>query len=309
MSRRLVVALAVLLGGCVVQELDLEGRACPCVAGWHCDDGICVEGAPMEGDAGWDAAEPDAGGVRDAGPPRSDGGPEDAGRVDAAPVDAGFDGGPPPDPTACDDALAGAILCDGFEVDDGFGAWTPGAAASDGTIERVTDVAYRGSAALRAQTAMPSGRAWLGHDIPVTTDGTLWLRAYVRVPEAADITHFDVLGVRAAVDPFDGVVVAMRDRTFLYVHESSMAYGMAPLPARADWVCMELEVAVSDTAGEIRLYMDGALEVEATGIDTLPAGGHQQLGVGLLFTSSLQGATTVLFDEVALGTARLPCDG
>jgi len=309
MSRRLLVLLAVLLGGCVVEELDLEGRACPCVSGWRCEDGVCVEGEPTAGDAGSDAAAPDAGPLgTDAGPLGSDAGAADAGAGDAGPMDAGFDAGPPPDPTACDDALSGAIFCDGFEVDDAFVTWSEGASTRDGTIERVTDIVYRGAAALRAETALPSGRAALVHDIPVTTSGTLWLRAYVYVPAGAEITHFDMLSVRDGLDPFHGVVIAMRDSTFLYVHETMTAHGMAPLPARDRWVCVELEVAVSDVEGELRLYMDGAVEAEATGIDTLPAGGHRQVGVGLLFTGSTQGATTVRYDEYAVGTSRLPCD-
>jgi len=313
MSRRFVLVLVVLLEGCVVEALDLEGRACPCVSGWTCVDGRCVEGEEPD-DAGLDAGTPDGGpagvdaGVIDAG--RADAGPGDAGAGDAGAGDAGpGDAGPPDDPTACDDALAGAFLCDGFEVDDGFAAWSPGAEERDGTVRRVTGGAYRGVGALRADSSLPGARAALVHDIPTTTSGALWLRAYVRVPASAEITHFDLLSLREASDPFHGVVVAMTDRTFLYVHETSTAHGMAPLPVRDDWACMELEIQVSDTAGEIRLYVDGAVEVEATGIDTLPAGGHEQLGVGLLFTGATQGATSVLYDEVAVGTSRLPCDG
>ena len=51
-SLRTLTLLALLLGGCQVSSLDLEDRACPCAAGWTCDEatGYWVE----EGEAVFD---------------------------------------------------------------------------------------------------------------------------------------------------------------------------------------------------------------------------------------------------------------
>ena len=309
--RGVLLLVTTLCAACVVGDVDFRNKRCPCDEGWHCDGErrVCVEG-PVP-DAGTDDAAPpmDAGsgdsGLADAG--RLDAGERDAGASDAEPPDAG----PPdagPDPTACDDALAGAIFCDGFESDDDFTAWTLPAREVDGVLTRVTDVVYRGEAALRSETTAPSGRAHLSAAIPNTTDGELWARVYAYVPASSDVTHFDILQVREDADPYDGVVVAMRDYTFLYVHEISMAAGMAPVATRDTWECYEIQVVVSNTAGEIRLFIDGAMVVEATGLDTLPPSGFGRFEVGLMYSSSLQPATAVYFDEAAVGTTRLPCD-
>jgi len=307
--RGVLLLVTTLCAACVVGDVDFDNKRCPCDDGWYCDGEreVCVEGAAPDAGRAMDAGS-DGGGM-DAGVPPIDGGEDagadggtDAGPADAGPPDAG------PDPTACDDALSGAIFCDGFEGDDGFAAWTLAASTIDGTVTRVTDVVYRGEAALRARTAAPSSRARLATAIPAATDGELWARVYVYVPAASDVTHLDLLAVRENVDPYDGVVTAMRDRTFLYVHEIPMGYGTGPLPSRDTWTCFEMQVVVSDTAGEIRLFLDGAMVVEQTGIDTLPPSGHGRFEVGLMFTSSTQPATTLYFDEAAVGTARLPCD-
>lgn len=99
----LTAALAVSLAGCVLGEVDLTGRACPCVDGFVCDpaDNICrpssavprdagFEDGGVEGDAstdaGRDAGFDDGGAPRDAGPTR-DGGPYDAGPYPECQVD------------------------------------------------------------------------------------------------------------------------------------------------------------------------------------------------------------------------------
>ncbi|MCB9648135.1 MAG: hypothetical protein H6730_16230 [Deltaproteobacteria bacterium] len=115
------------LTGCVLPELDLAGRPCPCAPGWSCQADVCVRGevdaavdppdsgAPDTGvdggvsldadvpEAGPDTGVPEDGGAPDAG---FDGGPDggaldalpDTG-VDAGPVDTGVDAGP--SPVAC----------------------------------------------------------------------------------------------------------------------------------------------------------------------------------------------------------------
>jgi hypothetical protein len=100
---RLATAMCVtaLLASCDAGEVDLEGRACPCVPGWICDvaSDRCVPAIPGSDAAGMDAARGDAGPRIDAG--RVDSGPTDGGPrpVDGGepPVDGGpVDGGPPP---------------------------------------------------------------------------------------------------------------------------------------------------------------------------------------------------------------------
>jgi len=80
-KRVLVLAVGLVAGGCVVPDVDLAGRPCPCVTGWVCDEdtNTCLRSG------GRDAALPD-------GSPR-DGSPMDASSPDASRPDAGTDSG------------------------------------------------------------------------------------------------------------------------------------------------------------------------------------------------------------------------
>jgi hypothetical protein len=174
----LLAASAAALSGCVLPELNLQGRQCPCAPGWYCQRGVCMEGeADAEvpdddggaGDAGptpdsgrpGDGGDPDAGDPRDGGEPR-DGGLEDGG-VDAGVVDAGPDAGPRdtgpdagpedggldggPSPTACvTDAPCDAprTVCRGGTCQPGCGHGGPGCtgnATCDGATGRCFDAA------------------------------------------------------------------------------------------------------------------------------------------------------------------------
>jgi hypothetical protein len=89
-------AIAAIGGGCALGEVDLEGKGCPCAAGWVCDVDLdtCFPRAADGGasDAGVDATSRDA---RREDADRIDGGPDarDAGVADTGASDAG----PPPD--------------------------------------------------------------------------------------------------------------------------------------------------------------------------------------------------------------------
>jgi hypothetical protein len=57
-SRAALALLVVATAGCKVDELDLTGRACPCVSGWRCDDtsNTCVRDPVIDGP--WDGDGP-----------------------------------------------------------------------------------------------------------------------------------------------------------------------------------------------------------------------------------------------------------
>ncbi len=91
-----ILLLSLSLAGCVLSEVSLEGKQCPCVAGFICDQAsnLCVpEGSPLP-DAGAEdlgAALMDTGVVRDIGTP-----PVDLGMIDLGPGGDAGDAGPPP---------------------------------------------------------------------------------------------------------------------------------------------------------------------------------------------------------------------
>lgn len=339
---RLSVAAATALisaAGCVLDEVDLAGHACPCGIGWVCDDarGICVRGAGGPSDAGGldarvpdggspldpDAAGPDAGPI-DAGPgidarsgvdsgPGIDAGAIDAGAIDAGPPDAGSpDAGPPDagvlDPTACDDVYAGALFCDGFE-DSALSAWGWRNEVS-GVVTRTTARAYRGSASLRATTSAASGKASIGGNYTTVASGDLWFRAYVYIPSGYTIHTVSLVTVAEAITPWDGSALQATslDRAHIWVGPEATAYTSTNTVPRDRWFCYRGHLLLSNTAGVVEAWVDGTRVVRQTGIDTLPVAGMTNVVVGVEWSSSGQTSSEVYIDEVVVDDAEVRCD-
>jgi len=355
-SHRLLAAAAafvalVVVPGCALTPVDLEGKACPCVEGYVCDsvtsrcrresglDATVRDAGPAGGegglDAGVDAGSLDAGsrdggtldgggfdagsdsGPRDSGPRDSgprDSGPRDSGPRDSGPRDSGpRDSGPrdsgPPDPTACDDILAGALFCDGFE--GGLTAWG-GSVLDRGTVTAVP-TSYRGSGSLRARTTATGAFAHVWVDaLGSRSSGDLYLRAYVRVPSgiAFEPDGVDVFRLRQGRAPWNGVAFGIQngDRPYVAVDPAGMSWaGTAAFPRDA-WVCVQLHVTISNTAGAAELWVSRVPTVSRTGLDTLPSSAYVTLTAGIDWSGPSQTSAEVLVDEVAVGTAMLPCD-
>jgi hypothetical protein len=299
---RLVVPLGLAIASCVLDEVSLERAKCPCVEGWVCDvaRGECVRAG------GLDAAV-DAG--RDAGADANVREP-DAGSIDAAMPDAGApDAGS--DPSACDDSLAGAIFCDGFEGDSLVPPWTAmlevtGSASLD-------PMAYRGRGALLANTPMgPSRGAVIFAAEEAGGEGVeIHGRAYYYIPSGPVLTRVTGMLFIEPGDPLEAVGVGPQFGTtfYVYVGPARMAIASpaaAPVP-RDRWFCVQFRM-VTGVMGEVEMAVDGTTVVVAKGINTLPMGGIQNLEVGIEYATSTQEAISLYVDEVAVGFAPLPCD-
>lgn len=297
-----------MIASCAFGEVDLEGKQCPCSAGWVCDerDNVCVQSLEArDASAGLDAGRP---------PPR-----EDASTIPDSGLDAGplpFDGGPPdsgpPDagpPTECEGALSGAIFCDGFEDGPGFDAWTSGGATTDGTLTWVEDVVYRGRGALRAETTVAGGTARLRTTTsPGVSSGDYWFRAYLRFPSEVILDHFDF----GYSGPSTGGGVSYYiadDRPRLWLNETMTPVGTMALLPRDSWVCLQYHLTISDTEGALEIFVDGVLARSVDAIDTSPGAAYDRLGIGITYTDVSQPQPLVVYvDEIAVGTSPLPCD-
>ena len=310
----LALVLPAIVASCAFDEVDLRGKQCPCSAGWVCEHAtnVCLrslarldgatptDAGPASRDAASDAPAP----PRDGGP--TDGGPVDGGPTDAPPFDAGFDAGLPA--TACDGPLSGAIFCDGFEDGPGFAAWTSGPTASDGAVTWVEDVVYRGGGALRAEITASRGQAFVRTSTaPAVGSGDYWFRAYVRFPSSAALTHFNF--AYSAPSGMGGVSYYIQDgQPYAFMEETMRSHPTTVLLPRDVWICLEYHLFVSDTAGTLEIFVDGVSARSVTGIDTLAGGAYDRLAAGITYSASKQGPTTIYFDEIAVGTSRLPCD-
>lgn len=108
------------IGGCVLAELNLEGRGCPCVGGYVCVDAVCVPQGSVVADGGvsFDAGV-DAEVPVDSGMP--DTGAADSGTDGGEGPDSGTDGGEGPDTGAPDTGTDGGDVPDTGIPDTGVG--------------------------------------------------------------------------------------------------------------------------------------------------------------------------------------------
>ena len=292
------LACVAIVAGCSLGDVELTGKRCPCAAGWVCDDerNLCVETAPRR-DAGVDAGTPidDAGGPADA---RADAGaPLDAG------VDAGVDAGGEP---GCLGAPDDVIFCDGFE-DAALSAW-PVRFGSD-PVGRVTDRVHSGTGALHATG--PPGDI-LGVEVRGLSDpGTdLWVRAWVYVEDVPATRNFQFLFVGEATDPYYGIGFGINSTGTPYVYANTLMTGFnADVVMPEDrWVCIGAHIAISDSAGSIEVFVDGAPRHVTAGIDTRAAGPYTQLGVGITWSYAMGTQPAVWVDDVAMARSPIPCE-
>ena len=288
-----------LLAGCTVSELDLEGRACPCIAGWVCDESrdVCVRGDA--GTAGVDAGDRDATS------------PEDAGDRDAGEVDAGSDpdGGPVGDPTGCDDDHADALFCDGFEGGD-FSLWDDLSEPTDTSVTVTSDVVYRGTTALRVEVLPTAEYAGVGNLVfPTPAPPDQYLRAYYYFPSDSSI-GVETMEMTNADWDYNYVMVVADGYWDLHSHgwttdfNEGSSYGVP----RDTWVCIEMHAHFSATEGAVDLWVDGTEVVSRSGLELDPPNGLGRIDVGVVYHSLDDPTTVVYVDEVVADTSPIGCD-
>ncbi len=329
-ARRSVVAIflfgahVALAEGCVIPEIDIAGRACPCVEGWRCVDGICVntaaDAAPSDGglDAPMDAPIADAptsdAPIVDASGDARDTSTGDA-QVDSAVVDSSVDSGMDTgmdaglDETACDDLHSGALFCDGFES-PGLVAWAE-TRTTMGSASRSTATTYRGDGSLHAETTAGSGRAnVIAYELGGRSTGELWARFYLYVPSPYAVTDINVMTIHEDAVPFGGVGVGIfrGDQPYIYFGTASRtAYAPVATITRDRWTCWQLHVEIG-SRGAADLRIDGVEVAADTDIDTLPSAGFTSIVTGIGYSDPDQVPATVFVDELIIDDSPVGCD-
>ncbi len=315
----MLFAGCVLSSGCVLGDVELEGRPCPCAAGWICDDAqnVCVrsdgrdggtrdgglrdgglrDGGPSDGAADADPFE-DAGTERDAGPDAraDDGGTEDAG------TDAGTDAGPPPN----------VLFEEDFERGD-FTRWSY-RNETNGTVTNVNDAeaAHAGARYLRARSTSAGGSGALGYRMGAEySSGDLWVRTYVRVPSTSNLDRgatFAVFGI--SMPPWDSASFQIEpDAVSTYVSTTPRYTEGTESLDRDRWHCVVGHIVVGDApAGSIDVFVDGVAAVRSLGLDTLSIEGWSVLEIGVSYTAPEQPPTEIWIDDVTLATTPLGCE-
>ena len=261
-------------------------RASAIVAAWLLLAG-CADNPYVIGRVELDAGTPDAG--RDAGM-------RDAGR------DAGGD--------ECGGEHALALVCSGFESEDLLSDWDERALMLNATAERSTVRAHGGQGSLHAQSMGMMSAATVRTRFGPVSGGELYLRLYLYVPDALPTRtiNFMFVGEALSYDNFEGVDVNLEDgalQVFSRQGDPMRQTGSLTVP-RDQWFCLRARIAVADE-GALQLFVDDALALDATGLDTLPAGGLGALRVGIDWSSGQDDFFELYIDDVVLDVAPVEC--
>lgn len=294
--------------GCVIEPLELEGKRCPCSGAWVCDTArdVCVR------DGGMDAGIEDA---RTLDRATADVDGTDAPRDATPDDDVGASDAGDPGPTRCDDVLAEAIFCDGFEgTDPAAGILEPWGFelifGGTGELATVDDPVRHGERALRATTFENGARAAIGvtrDDLP--SDGTMWVRMWLYLPGDVEVDSISLLYVGNR-DGSEGVSAQTYGggRIAQWIGPADQWHGTETSLPRDRWTCIQYRVEIADVGGEIELFVDDEPAGLFVDLDTLATGGFAGLEAGIEYTGDTQLPLTLYVDEVALSRTRLPCD-
>jgi len=203
----------------------------------------------------------------------------------------------------------GAFFCNGFEEPLGD-PWTPW---DVGAVAIVTSPVYRGEGALVADTEGPMQNASVyATAIGEHTSGDLYLRAYVQLPQTYTAASVELMAIRSSnhTSPSDATVLMVQNgMAAVYVAPISATFPSGVPVARDAWVCAELHIAISSTAGAMEAWIDGTLAVSESGLATIGPDGIGAIAVGILYTGPDQtDPAVVAVDEVVVSSAPIGCD-
>jgi len=277
----LVVVALVGLAGCVLDDLDLEGRPCPCTDGYQCVDagsgGVCQ--AARDGEA-----------------------PADAG-TDASTSDGAV---PTCEPTS-------------FRFEDGFEEGLIEAAGwvasfeTNGSVDTVADPRHTGSASLQAEITAAGGTATpIGVWSDSVSSGDIWARAWLYVPASTSVSGIVPLSVGDMTNGYLHAWLGSENRLALVVGDEipptvSLASETYPVD---EWFCLRLHAVVSDADGSAELFLgDGPEPIAPLGPmeDTRPDGDYSTVLAGIAHAQPEQGPAEIFVDDILVADAPIPC--
>lgn len=214
----------------------------------------------------------------------------------------------------CSGEHAGALLCADFEARELTASWDDGVTIEDaGAIERTTTRAHQGHGALHATSDGSMSVAVVSKTFAPLRSGEVDFRAYVYVPAGEQTRTMNIffVGYEPTPDPFQGVDFNLEDgavQVYSPQADPERQTGTLQIP-RDRWFCFRAHVVISDDRdkGAVQAYVDDELALDATGIDTLPAGGVRQFRAGVDWSSEQETEFDVYMDDVVLDTERVGC--
>lgn len=203
---------------------------------------------------------------------------------------------PPPSAGVCS---SGEFFSDGFESGD-LGAWDGSATGTGDSVGASTERANTGTYSLKAEVdGVPTAQARVHKDFAGQT--TISALAYVFLDPAFSIS--DNVEVMYFTTPSQILTAHIRsDMTLNLWNEFAMEnYATPTTISRGEWHALEMQAIVDGTNSEARLWFDGNLEIEQTGID-LGTNPITRFIAGYHWSNPQDEANVLFVDDVALCT-------
>lgn len=237
-------------------------------------------------------------------PPAPDAAPPDAGPGTGPDAAAVVDSGSPSSgPLVCAD-LPDALAC---------GTFAGGVSPNGSAMTSLNGTITASSGYLAADTTMAPAYARLLMNVGPYTSGLIYLRFKMRIPSGYAVSFLNFAALRMATDPTDfGIDLNLVNNGALRVYSSGddRDYdGTGFTVPRDQWMCVNITTSISDTAGAVRIDIDGTTRLDFSGIDTRPPGGIEVISVGVEYAGPSQNEAHVDIDDLVATRSPLgACD-
>jgi hypothetical protein len=202
---------------------------------------------------------------------------------------------PPPTAGVCS---TGEIFSDGFESGD-LSAWDASTTGTGDTVGASTDHANSGTYSLRAEVDnVPEARARVHKDF--TGQTTISATAYIFLDPAFATSN--TVEVLYFTEPGQQILTAQikDDMTLdLWNEVIGERYTSTATISTGEWHTLEMQAVINGTSSEARLWFDGNLEIEQTGID-LGTNPISRFFAGYYWSSPQDEANILYIDDVTL---------
>ncbi|MFQ5847728.1 MAG: heparin lyase I family protein [Candidatus Methylomirabilales bacterium] len=213
---------------------------------------------------------------------------------------------------------AAVIFSDGFESGD-LSAWN-GSNAPDAGDSIAASTAlpktgtYSGRAEIDTNPANPQAMVWKNF----SDQTTVFARINIFLPSTFSLQPGGHLTVMEFLNDWSNIIgTSIKDDMTLYMWNcvpscgSGEAYGWGATAAITTdtWHTLTMMASISPTAGEARLYLDGTLEIEATG-KNLGSNPINKFATGIYWANDKDQANTLYIDDALVSdTAPVPEPG
>lgn len=199
-------------------------------------------------------------------------------------------------------SVAGLIACNTFEAAPS-GGWTK--LEMNGTAVIDAGEAYTGESSLSTTVNAMGGKAVF--TTAIAAADRYYAKLYAFVPSDSDKTGAAFMHLGETSGMFLGTNVEISGGMIGTAIQSASVYEYPAAMPLDRWVCLELDVTISDAAGRVLVRADGTTVVDKTNVDTKPAGAIGDLEVGNSYAGAAD--TRVLIDDVVVAREPLPpCD-